>query len=99
MRLQDIQLIGNEMAVKWEDGREDFILLEVLRRACPCAGCKGETDILGHVYRNPPTPYVPNAFLLSRLKFIGGYAIAPVWADGHDSGIFSYDYLRSLGAK
>jgi Gamma-butyrobetaine hydroxylase-like, N-terminal len=50
MRLLDIQHIGNEIAIKWDDGREDFILLEKLRRACLCAGCKGETDILGNVY-------------------------------------------------
>ncbi|HTA95201.1 MAG TPA: gamma-butyrobetaine hydroxylase-like domain-containing protein, partial [Verrucomicrobiae bacterium] len=38
----DIQQIGNELAVRWGDGGESFILLEKLRRACPCAGCKGE---------------------------------------------------------
>jgi DUF971 family protein len=27
---------------------------------------------------------------------VGGYGIQPVWADGHDSGIYSFDYLRKL---
>ena len=53
MRPLDMQQIGNELAVKWDDGTEDFILLEKLRRACPCAGCKGETDIMGNVYKIP----------------------------------------------
>jgi DUF971 family protein len=96
MRALDIQHIGNELAIKWEDGREDFISLETLRRACPCAGCKGETDILGNVYKNPPTPYAANAFQLVKVSQIGGYAISPLWADGHGSGIYSFDYLRRL---
>jgi len=96
MKPLDIQHIGQELAIKWEDGREDFVSLEALRRACPCAGCKGEMDILGNVYKNPEKPYAPNAFQLVRLKRIGGYAMAPVWADGHDSGLFSFEYLRRL---
>jgi DUF971 family protein len=97
MKPLDIQHIGHELAIKWEDGREDFILLESLRRACPCAGCKGEMDILGNLYKNPEKPYAANAFQLMRMNSIGGYAVAPVWADGHDSGIYSFDYLRRIG--
>ena len=53
MRPRDIQAIGAELAVKWDDGSESFIPLEMLRRGCPCAECKGEADILGNVYKNP----------------------------------------------
>ncbi len=87
-----------ELAVKWDDGGEDFIPLENLRRACPCAGCKGETDILGNLYKNPAKPYTANSFGLVRLLTVGGYAIQPVWADGHNTGIFSYEYLRRVGS-
>jgi DUF971 family protein len=31
-----------------------------------------------------------------RIVNVGGYAIQPVWADGHASGIFSFDYLQKL---
>jgi len=96
MRPLDIQHIGNELAVKWEDGAEDFIALDKLRRACPCAGCKGEVDILGNLYKNPEKPLAANAFELVRIFIVGGYAIQPVWADGHNTGIFSFDYLRRL---
>lgn len=98
MKPADIQSIGQELAIRWEDGREDFILLETLRRACPCAGCKGEVDILGNVYKNPDKPYAANAFQLMRIKGVGGYALAFVWADGHDSGIYSFDYLRRVAS-
>ena len=96
MRPLDIQPIGTELAVKWDDGREDFISLEKLRRACPCAGCKGEIDILGNVYKNPVKPFAPNAFTLVKIASVGGYAIQPVWADGHNTGIYSFEYLRQL---
>jgi DUF971 family protein len=98
VRPLDIQQIGNELAIKWSDCGESFIPLETLRRACPCAGCKGEVDILGNLYKNPEKPFAPNSFELVKISSVGGYAIQPVWADGHNSGIFSFDYLRRLAA-
>ncbi|HUC84729.1 MAG TPA: DUF971 domain-containing protein, partial [Candidatus Acidoferrales bacterium] len=89
MRPLDIQAIGRELAIKWDDGRESFIPLERLRRACPCAGCKGETDILGQVYKNPEQSFTATSFELSSIASVGGYAIQPVWADGHGAGIYS----------
>ena len=99
MRPQDIQTIGHELAVKWEDGSESFLPLERLRRACPCAGCKGEIDILGNLYKNPAKPYAPNAFELVKLVSVGGYALQPVWADGHNTGIYSFEYLRRVASS
>lgn len=96
MRPADLQQIGSELAIKWDDGTESFIGLESLRRHCPCAGCQGERDIMGNVYKNPEQPYSPPAFVLTRILNVGGYAIQPVWGDGHSSGIYSFDYLRRL---
>ena len=96
MRPNDIQQIGNELAIKWPDGSESFIPLEKLRRACPCAGCKGETDIMGNLYKNPEQPLTAKAFQLVRFANVGGYGIQPAWADGHATGIFSFDYLRQV---
>ncbi len=98
MRPLDLQPIGNELAVKWDDGTEQFITFENLRRACPCAGCKGEMDILGNLYKSPQKPYVANSFELVKLTGVGGYAIQPVWADGHNTGIYSFDYLQRIAA-
>ena len=96
MRPVDIQIIGAELALRWEDGSESFIRLEQLRRGCPCAGCQGETDVLGNVYKNPGRPLPASAFTLVRLDRVGGYALQPVWADGHATGIYSFDHLRRL---
>jgi DUF971 family protein len=96
MRPLDLQPIGNELAIKWDDGGESFIPLEKLRRCCPCAGCQGETDVLGNVYKNPERPLPAAAFALVRITGVGGYAIQPVWADGHTTGIYSFDYLKRI---
>ena len=96
MRVADIQHIGNELAIRWEDGRESFIPLEKLRRSCPCASCHGEVDILGNLYKSPDKPLPAIAFELTRFVPVGGYAIQLFWRDGHNSGIFSFDYLQRV---
>ncbi|MBI4657763.1 MAG: DUF971 domain-containing protein [Verrucomicrobia bacterium] len=98
MRPVDIQQIGCDVAIKWDDGTESYIPLETLRRACPCAGCKGEVDVMGNLYRGPDKPLTPLAFQLRQIARVGGYAIQPIWADGHSSGIFSFDYLSRLAS-
>jgi DUF971 family protein len=98
MKPADIQLIGQELAIKWDDGTESFIPLEKLRRFCPCAGCNGERDIMGNVYKAPPKPLGPSSFQIVRLNNVGGYAIQPQWADGHGTGLYSFDYLQRLAS-
>lgn len=89
-------IIGNELALAWSDGVEDYIALEVFRRACPCAMCQGEPDAFGRVSR-PKSSYTDTSFTVNQIEQIGGYALKPYWADGHQTGIFSYDYLRKIG--
>jgi DUF971 family protein len=96
MRPVDMQQIGGELAIKWDDGAESFVRLETLRRACPCAGCQGETDVMGVTHRGPDRPLTAQSFQLVRLGRVGGYALQPVWADGHSTGLFSFDYLRRV---
>ena len=97
MRPQDLQIIGNELAVRWEDGTESYIPLETLRRRCPCAGCAGERDVLGNLHKGPDQPLGPRAFELVRLEPVGNYAVQPVWGDGHNTGLYTYAYVRRLG--
>jgi DUF971 family protein len=96
MRPADIQQIGEELAIKWDDGSESFIPLEKLRRCCPCAGCKGEMDVMGNVYKGPEKLLSPASFRLLSIERVGTYAVQPVWADGHATGIYSFDYLNRV---
>ena len=97
MRLEptNIQQIGNELAIQWNDGTESYLDLQFLRRACPCAACGGEPDVLGNIMR-PNVSYSENSFDLVGFEIVGGYAIQPRWADGHSTGIYSFQYLRRL---
>src|ERR1041385_1038976 len=96
MRPADIQSIGNELAIKWDDGSESFVPLEKLRRACPCASCQGEVDVLGQLHKGPAKALTSAAFEWRGFTLVGGYGLQPTWGDGHGSGIFSFDYLLKL---
>ena len=97
MRLEpkNIQQIGNELAIQWSDGTESFLNLEFLRRACPCAACGGEPDVLGNIDR-PKLTFSSDSFELVGFELVGGYALQPRWRDGHATGIYSFTYLRRL---
>lgn len=97
MQPVDITPFPNELAIRWSDGREDFLPLETVRRFCPCASCLGEKDIFGNTYKPPEKPYGPQAFELRRLSPVGSYAVQPVWGDGHGTGLYTWEWLRRVG--
>jgi DUF971 family protein len=94
----NIQQIGNELAIQWSDGGESYLNLELLRRACPCAACGGEPDVLGNVLR-PEVSHTAASFQLDSFVVVGGYALQPRWQDGHNTGIYSFQYLRRLASS
>ena len=100
MRLEpsNIQQIGNELAIQWNDGTESYFDLQFLRRACPCAACGGEPDVLGNIAR-PNVSYALRSFELAGFDIVGGYALQPRWHDGHNTGIYSFQYLRRLASS
>jgi len=93
--IQNIAVVGGELALVFADGYEAYLPLAMLRRACPCAACQGEPDAMGRVSR-PRLDHGPGAFELRGIQPVGGYALQLSWADGHASGIYSFDYLRKL---
>jgi DUF971 family protein len=94
--LENVAVVGGEFALLFGDGVEVYLSLPLVRRACPCAVCQGEPDALGRVVR-PKVEYGARSFELARFELVGGYALQMFWADGHNSGIFSFAYLRKLG--
>jgi DUF971 family protein len=96
LELEQIATVGDELALAWKDGQESYLPCELLRRACPCASCQGEPDAMGRVAR-PQVDYGEGSFQLTRYQVVGGYALQLFWLDGHNTGIYSYEYLRKLG--
>jgi DUF971 family protein len=95
----NIQIIGQELAIAWSDGQESYLPLEKLRRACPCASCTGEPDAMGRVHQ-PAVKYDPaRSFQIVKFGMVGGYACQPSWADGHDTGLYAFDYIRRIAAE
>jgi DUF971 family protein len=88
-----------ELTIVWDDDHTSRYSFSLWRVGCPCAECRGGHDRMGMI----PDPAVFETELpdspMTRLKTIlpvGAYAISPVWEDGHDAGIFRWDYLRAL---
>ncbi|MFH1681569.1 MAG: DUF971 domain-containing protein, partial [Candidatus Eisenbacteria bacterium] len=63
-----------------------------LRRACPCASCVDESS--GKRTLDPLS--VLDTVRPVRIEPVGRYAIRILWSDHHDTGIYSFEYLRSL---
>jgi DUF971 family protein len=51
---------------------------------------------MGHVHR-PHVSYGPQSFHLRGFRLVGGYAWQPTWDDGHNTGLYSFPLLKSLG--
>lgn len=92
----NVQLIGQEVAIVWDDGAESYFAPENLRAASPSADTQGERDILGNQYGGDGPRKFPGVQVLSWER-IGNYALRFDFSDGHRTGLYSFDYLRKLG--
>ena len=87
-----------KLEILWKDGRRSVYKVDYLRSMCPCATCnqqrlgqeqsKSLLKILPGNYDKPLT--VVNA------ELVGNYAIKIDWSDSHNTGIYSFEYLRSI---
>ncbi|MEM8606346.1 MAG: DUF971 domain-containing protein [Myxococcota bacterium] len=78
------------MEIDWADGHTGTYPHEVLRGFCPCAHCQGHEG---------PIRFVDGGDLnLEDVQPVGNYAVRLVWGDGHQTGIYSFRYLRALSA-
>ena len=85
---------SRQLQLEWSDGHRSTYGWEQLRWACPCAVCSGEwgqPGVLKFVQR-----LTIEQTTLADLLEVGNYALQPVWQDGHDTGIFAFDYLRKV---
>lgn len=91
----DVQLIGDEVAVRWSDGVESYFHAERLRAASPSAETQGERDVLGNQYGGAGPKKFPGVRVLG-WEQVGNYALRFDFSDGHRTGLYSFDYLRKL---
>jgi DUF971 family protein len=87
-----------KLEILWTDGTRSVYPLGLLRSMCPCATCKevraGQQsrksllNVLPGNYSQPLT--------VLKAELVGNYALRIDWSDDHGSGIYSFDYLRSI---
>lgn len=93
---------GTGMAIDWRDGHKSHWSFRWLRDACPCATCveareaegrapgigKPKPKTLLPMFEAPPAP--------RDVEPVGKYALKFLWNDGHEAGLYSWDYLRNV---
>lgn len=96
----DIQrLDDNRIRIDWSDGQRREYRARALREACPCATCREQ--------KSAPPPPANQLTVLSAaeaqplairgMRPVGAYAYNIAFSDGHDSGLFTFDRLLTLG--
>ncbi|MFA5262975.1 MAG: DUF971 domain-containing protein [Opitutaceae bacterium] len=95
----NIQIIGEELAISWDDGAESFFRFDALRAASPSAENQGERDILGVTHGGHDGSKQFGGIQLLGWERIGNYALRFEFSDGHRTGLYSYEYLRKLVAN
>jgi DUF971 family protein len=93
---------GTGVEIDWKDGHQSAWNFAWLRNACPCATCHEDREKTGRLpgiakpkeqtllkmYEPPVRPL--------EVTSVGKYALKFKWNDGHESGIYSWDYLRRV---
>ncbi|HEV8247750.1 MAG TPA: DUF971 domain-containing protein [Polyangiaceae bacterium] len=77
------------MDITWADGQRITYPHEIIRGFCPCAGCQGHS---GSIKFQTGTNLE-----LREVERVGNYALGLTWGDGHNSGIYTFRFLRTLG--
>lgn len=86
-----------ELTIAWADGHTSVYSYEGLRRACPCATCRGGHGQMAEPI-DPEVWDLPSlqTHEIREIRPTGNYAIQLVWGDGHAEGLWSWKHLRSL---
>lgn len=74
--------------IDWADGHKGVYPHEVLRGYCPCAGCQGHSGEIRFISGGDTS--------IKTIEPVGDYALHVAWGDGHDTGIYTFRYLRAL---
>ena len=83
------------VSIKWSDDAQTRYNAADLRRACPCAGCVHEWT--GEKILKPAS--VADDLTFSSIGIVGRYALNFNFSDGHDTGIYTFNFLRQMSEK
>ncbi len=90
-----------QLEVVWADGLVSRYPLGHLREACPCVECRGGHANMG--LEHAPDDLLKLAprrsYAITGLSAVGNYALQPSWDDGHQTGIYTWEYLRLLSPQ
>jgi DUF971 family protein len=86
------------LTVRWSDGRESFFPVAYLRRMSPSAESR---ELRKSLAANPLTvlPAAPagdQPLTAEDLELVGHYAVRIRFSDGHDTGLYTWAYLREI---
>jgi ATP-binding protein involved in chromosome partitioning len=90
--LQIIEESDSEISIVWSDDAETKYNASELRRKCPCASCVNEWT--GEKILRDET--IPGDLNIKHTSIVGRYALNFHFSDGHETGIFTFKYLREL---
>ena len=96
--VQPVQIIeesDSEVTIKWSDDTESRYTAAQLRRSCPCAACVNEWT--GEKMLDPAN--VPDDLTLNKTALVGRYALNFQFSDGHETGLYSFQYLKEHALK
>jgi len=89
-------LDGVSFHISFDDGREYDLTSKTLREHCPCAECSGEEVLLYKFSPQNKKPLVENSYELEKAEITGNYALQLTWKDGHNTGLYNWQFLREL---
>jgi len=81
------------LEIAFDDGRSFRLPYEFLRVNSPSA------EVRGHGPGQEVLQAGKRDVTISEMEAVGHYAVRPRFSDGHDTGIYSWDYLYDLGAR
>jgi DUF971 family protein len=81
----------HSVSVTFDDGVTAAFSLEELRRACPCAGCRGAREQGREPYAARPGGSGPT---IVDASLVGAWGLSIRWSDGHEAGIYAWDNMR-----
>ncbi|GAB4509678.1 MAG: hypothetical protein OHK0046_05100 [Anaerolineae bacterium] len=86
------------LEITWQEGHTCQYPLPQLREACPCVECRGGHQFMGPAFEpdNLLALKPKRSYTVTEVQLVGNYAIQPTWDDGHQTGIYSWDYLYRL---